>query len=141
MAQAAAAIPQVTRAPARRRHESLVDVLLLAPGLGYLLVFMCVPLVQVALRGFGLLAIGEPSQFTLGVYREVLANKIDRDSIVFSLYFALGTTVISLILSLVVSALLQVNFPGRYIISVLYTIPLAVPSLVTAFLVLPIIDR
>jgi len=104
MAQFAAAIPQVTPAQVRRRREWLVDLVLLAPGLGYLLVFMCVPLVQVALRGFGLLAIGEPSQFTLGLYREVLANKIDRDSIIFSLYFALGTTVISLILSLVISA-------------------------------------
>lgn len=141
MAQAAAALSQVTRAQIRKRREWLVDVLLLAPGLGYLLVFMCVPLAQVVLRGFGLLAIGEPSQLTLGLYREVLANKIDRDSIVFSLYFALGTTIISLILSLVVSALLQIRFPGRFIISVLYKIPLVVPSLVAAFLVLTIIDQ
>src|SRR2546426_10399958 len=90
VAQFAAAIPQVTRAQVRRRREWLVDLVLLAPGLGYLLVFMCVPLVQVALRGFGLLAIGEPSQFTLGLYREGLANKIDRDSIIFGPSFRSG---------------------------------------------------
>ncbi len=141
MEQAAAAIPQMIRVRVRRRREWLVDLLLLGPGLGYLLVFMCVPLAQVVLRGFGLLAIGTPSQFTLGFYQEIFANRIDRDSIVFSLYFALGTTVLSLILSLVVSALLQINFPGRSIISVLYKIPLVVPSLVAAFLVLTIIDQ
>src|SRR5437879_13312437 len=47
----------------------------------------------------------------------------------------------SLPLSLMTSALLQVRFPGRFIISVLYKIPLVVPSLVAAFLVLTIIDQ
>lgn len=140
MEQATAALPRITR-PRTRRREWLTDLVLLAPGVGYLLVFMCVPLAQVVLRGFGLLAIGEPSHFTLSFYREILANRIDRDSIGFSLYFALGTTVISLVLALVTSALLQVNFPGRSLISVLYKIPLVVPSLVAAFLVLTIIDQ
>src|SRR2546427_11623006 len=87
MAQFAAAIPQVTRAQVRRRREWLVDLILLAPGLGDLLGFMCVPLVQVVLRGFGLLAIGEPSPVTLGVYPEGLANKNHRDSILLILHF------------------------------------------------------
>ena len=140
MEQITATLPRNTR-PRTRRREWLTDLVLLTPGVGYLLVFMCVPLAQVALRGFGLLAIGEPSHFTLALYREILASKIYRDSILFSLYFALGTTVVSLALALVTSALLQVNFPGRSVISVLYKIPLVVPSLVAAFLVLTIIDQ
>ncbi len=140
MEQLTATLPQAVRPQARRR-EWLTDLALLAPGLGYLLVFMVVPLVQVILRGVGLLAIGEPSKFTLEFYRLVIENNIYRDSIFFSLYFALATTALSLVLALIVGALLQIQFPGRSIVSVLYKIPLVVPSLVAAFLVLTIIDQ
>jgi putative spermidine/putrescine transport system permease protein len=138
--QASLAVAQPARGAARRR-EWAVDALLLAPGLGYLLVFLVVPLVQVVLRSLGLLAVGEPSHLTLAFYQEVLANSIYRDSIAFSLYFALATTVASLAVALVLSAVLRAAFPGRYLISVLYKIPLIVPSLVAAFLVLTLIDQ
>jgi putative spermidine/putrescine transport system permease protein len=118
-----------------------VDLALLAPGLGYLLIFMGVPLAQVALRGVGLLRLGEASRFTLAFYQTVLGDKIYRDSIVFTLTFAVVTTVLTLALALVLSALLQVKFPGRYLISVLFKVPLVVPSLVAAFLVLTLIDQ
>jgi putative spermidine/putrescine transport system permease protein len=118
-----------------------VDLLLLAPGLGYLLVFMCVPLIQVVLRSVGLLAFGEPSRFTLAFFREIAENNLYRNSVLFSLYFALVTTGISLILALFTSAVLQIRFPGRTIAGVLYKIPLVVPSLVAAFLVLTLIDQ
>ncbi len=140
MQQAATVLPKVSRKQARR-GEWLTDLVLLAPGLGYLLLFMLVPLAQVILRGVGLLAIGEPSRLTLDFYRQVFTNNIYRDSIVFSFYFAVVTTVLSLALALMTSALLQIAFPGRSIISVLYKIPLVVPSLVAAFLVLTIIDQ
>ncbi len=138
---------QTTASPARafrvpvRLPEWVVDVALLAPGLGYLLVFLGVPLVQVLLRSVGLLAVGEPSRLTLDFYRDVFSNSIYRDSLTFSLYFALATTVVSLAVALVLSAVLQIPFPGRSIISVLYKVPLVVPSLVAAFLVLTIIDQ
>lgn len=134
----------VAAQPARgawRRHPWVIDALLLVPGLGYLLVFLTVPLVQVVLRSLGLLAMGEPSHLTLDFYGEILSNSIYRDSIAFSLYFALATTVASLAVALVVSAVLRIAFPGRYLISVLYKIPLIVPSLVAAFLVLTLVDQ
>ena len=140
MQQATATLPRVTRQQARRR-EWLIDFALLAPGLGYLLLFMCVPLIQVMLRSVGLLAFGEPSRFTLQFFTKIAENNLYRNSVLFSLYFALVTTSVSLGLALITSALLQIKFPGRTIISVLYKIPLVVPSLVAAFLVLTIIDQ
>jgi putative spermidine/putrescine transport system permease protein len=133
--------PTLERNRLGRRGEWLVDLALLAPTLGFLLVFMGLPLVQVAIRGFGLLRMGGDSQFTLAFYEQILSDRIYRDSIVFSLYFSIVTTILSLALALVLSALLQVNFPGRSVISVLYKIPLVVPSLVAAFLVLTLIDQ
>jgi putative spermidine/putrescine transport system permease protein len=138
--QASLAAAQPARG-AWRRHPWVIDALLLVPGLGYLLVFLTVPLVQVVLRSLGLLAVGEPSRLTLDFYREILSNSIYRDSIAFSLYFALATTVASLAAALVVSAVLRIAFPGRFLISVLYKIPLIVPSLVAAFLVLTLVDQ
>ncbi len=140
MQQATATLAQATR-PQTRRREWLIDLALLAPGLGFLLLFMCVPLIQVVLRSVGLLAFGEPSRFTLGFFREIAENNLYRNSVLFSLYFALVTTAASLVLALMTSAIMQIRFPGRMIASVLYKIPLVVPSLVAAFLVMTIIDQ
>ena len=140
MHQATATLAQTMRPQARRR-EWLIDAVLLAPGLGYLLLFMCVPLAQVMLRSVGLLAFGEPSRFTLRFFTEIAENNLYRNSVLFSLYFALATTALSLVMALITSAVMQVRFPGRMLGSVLYKIPLVVPSLVAAFLVLTIIDQ
>lgn len=125
----------------KHQREWLIDLALLTPTLGYLLVFMGLPLTQIALRGFGLLRFEGPSQFTLAFYGKIMGDKIYRDSIVFSLYFSVVTTTLSLILGLVLSVLLRISFPGRHVISVLYKIPLVVPSLMAAFLVLTLIDQ
>lgn len=133
----------LTRAPGAsiRRRDWMIDAALLAPGLGYLLLFVCVPLAQVVLRSVGLLAFGAPSRFTLAFFQQIVENNLYRNSVLFSLYFAVVTTIVSLALALLVSALLQIRFPGRAIITVLYKIPLVVPSLVAAFLLMTLIDQ
>jgi putative spermidine/putrescine transport system permease protein len=119
----------------RRRREGLVTWLLLLPGCGYLFIAVALPLVNLALASLGLLALGPAPGLTLDFYREVFGNSILRDSLSFSLYIALSTTILSVSVATILSALLLVKLPGRYLIGVLYKIPLVVPGLIAAFLV------
>jgi putative spermidine/putrescine transport system permease protein len=123
----------------RRWREWLTTWLLLLPGCGYLAIAVALPLVNLGLASLGLLALGPAPGLTLDYYGEVFGNSILRDSLMFSLYIALSTTVLSVSVASVLSALLMTNLPGRYLIGVLYKIPLVVPGLIAAFLVFSMI--
>jgi putative spermidine/putrescine transport system permease protein len=128
-----------SREAARYRREQWGNLLLLLPGVGFLAIFLAVPLAQVFLRSVGLASIGQASHFTWNYYRQFWTELQYRDGFFFSLWLGVASTVISLGAALVFSALLQVRFPGRMLISVLYKVPLVVPSLVAAFLILSLI--
>jgi putative spermidine/putrescine transport system permease protein len=128
-----------SRQAARRRREHWVTLLLLVPGVGFLTLFLIVPLAQVFLRSVGLAAVGQVSRFTWDYYRQFWNEAQYRDGFFFSLWLGVASTVISLGTALVFSALMQVRFPGRLLVSVLYKVPLVVPSLVAAFLILSLI--
>jgi putative spermidine/putrescine transport system permease protein len=124
---------------ARHRREQVTNVLLLLPGVGFLVLFLAVPLIQVLLRSVGVGIIGQASHFTWGYYRQFIEEAQYRDGFIFSFWLGLASTIISLAIALFFSALMQVRFPGRALFSVFYKVPLVVPSLVAAFLILTII--
>ena len=124
---------------AARRRDQWINLLLLAPGVGFLALFLVIPLAQVFLRGVGLAAVGQASHFTWEYYRQFWTEAQYRDGFFFSLWLGVASTVISLATALLFSALMQMRFPGRAVISVLYKTPLVVPSLVAAFLILSLI--
>jgi putative spermidine/putrescine transport system permease protein len=134
-------LPAVERArlAGRRRRDQWVNLLLLLPGVGFLGLFLVVPLVQVFLRSVGLALIGQASHFTWDYYRQFWEEAQYRDGFFFSLWLGVASTAISLATALIFSALMQVRFPGRLFVSVLYKVPLVVPSLVAAFLILSLI--
>ena len=141
MAEAVSAALAVDRSrrAARRRRDNWITLLLLAPGVGFVALFLVVPLAQVFLRSVGLAAVGQASRFTWEYYRQFWGEPQYRDGFFFSLWLGVASTVISLATALAFSALIQIRFPGRLLISVLYKIPLVVPSLVAAFLILSLI--
>jgi len=116
-----------------------IDAALLAPGCGFLFLAMAVPISQLVLASIGLFGLGSATQFTLGNYLEVFQDVLMRSGFFFSLRIAFVTMVSSVIAATILTALLQIDFPGRQLVSVLYKIPLVVPSLVAAFLVLTMI--
>ena len=58
-----------SRLAARRRRDNWITLLLLAPGVGFLALFLVIPLAQVFLRSVGLAAVGQASRFTWEYYR------------------------------------------------------------------------
>jgi len=129
----------ISRLAARRRRDNWINLLLLAPGVGFLALFLVIPLAQVFLRSVGLAAVGQASRFTWEYYRQFWTEPQYRDGFFFSLWLGVASTLISLATALLFSALMQIRFPGRLLVSVLYKIPLVVPSLVAAFLILSLI--
>ncbi|HUL05446.1 MAG TPA: ABC transporter permease subunit [Candidatus Acidoferrum sp.] len=124
-------------APAlRRRVETVV---LLAPGVGLLALAMAIPIGQLVLGSFDLTGIGAAGAFTLAHYVEVLTNPLLRDSLLFSLEIALATAALSTAAAALFATLLMIELPGKRLLALLYKVPLVVPSVVAAFLVVTMI--
>ncbi|HVO03670.1 MAG TPA: ABC transporter permease subunit [Candidatus Cybelea sp.] len=136
---ASAAPTDTERAARRRRRERWINLALLLPGAGFLLVAMIVPLIELLLASLGLFGLGATGKPTLGAYVEVASNVLFTSAFRFSLQIALATTLLSLVVATATAAVLQLDFPGRRLVSALYKIPLVVPSLIAAFLVLTMV--
>lgn len=115
-------------------------LLCLAPGVGYLLVFFGLPLVHVVLGSFASRHQDGPA-FTLAAWIALFTNPVYRDGIWFSLWLGIAPTALSLVISLPLAALMQANQTSRRLFGMLYRIPLVVPGIVAAFLVLVMLDR
>jgi putative spermidine/putrescine transport system permease protein len=115
--------------------------LLLLPGIGYLALLFGFPLVLALLGGFGLFNIGRDNHLTLEYYQELFTNKEYRDGLWYTLYLAFASTLFSLVVSIPLAALLQRSFTGKKLFNAFYKIPLVVPSIVAAFLVLTMLDQ
>ena len=124
-------------APAMRHRVE--TVLLLAPGVGLLTVAMTIPIGQLILGSFGLAGVGAAGTFTLAYYVEVLTNPLLRDSLLFSLEIALATAALSTAAAALFATLLMIELPGKRFLTMLYKVPLVVPSVVAAFLVVTMI--
>src|SRR5262249_25552707 len=126
-----------TPAPALRHRVE--TGLLLAPGIGLLGLAMAIPIEQLVLGSFDLAGIGTAGAFTLAHYIEVLTNPLLRDSLLFSLEIALATAALSTTAAALFATLLMIELPGKRLLAMLYKVPLVVPSVVAAFLVVTMI--
>ena len=129
----------IARGAARRRPDRWLNLLLLLPGCGFLFAAMGVPTVQLLLASFGIARIGVPGHFTLQYYVEVWQNVLFTSAFRFSFQIAAIATLASVVVATVMTGILQVDFPGRRLVSALTKVPLVVPSLVAAFMVLTIV--
>ena len=112
-------------------------LLLLLPGAGYLLFFFGLPLLRTVVGSFTNL----DGVFTFDLWVELFSEPVYIDGLFFSLWLAIAPTVVALVISVLLAALLQATFPGRRIFGALYRIPLVVPGIVAAFLVMVMLDR
>ncbi len=115
--------------------------LLLAPGVGYLVLFFGLPLALALLASFGMGMFGNGSAPTLRFYLELLTNSVYRDALGMSVYLSVVPTVASLAVALPLAVALQASFPGKKLFATLYKVPLVVPSIVAAFIVMILFDR
>lgn len=115
-------------------------LLCLLPGVGYLALFFGLPLVRVVAGSF---SSGDPSAplFSLDAWTTLLTTPAHLDGLWFSIWLAIAPTLLSLLVSLPLAALMQANETSRKFFGALYRIPLVVPGIIAAFLVLVMLDR
>ncbi len=123
-----------------RKVRTSTLLLCLLPGVGYLLVLFGLPLARVVYGSFTSTA---PDETGLGfsTWQALFANPVYMDGLWFSLWLGIAPTLLSLAISLPLSALIQANDGSRKLFGTLYKIPLVVPGIVAGFLVLIVLDR
>lgn len=115
-------------------------LLCLLPGVGFLLLLFGLPLLGVLVGSFTSREAGAPT-LTLGTWAELISNPVYVDGLWFSLWLGIAPTLLALVISLPLAALMQANEASRNLFGTLYKIPLVVPGVVAGFLVLVILDR
>lgn len=124
-----------------KRGSPFVTAILLLPGVGFLAIFFGLPLALALLASFGIGTIGAESHLTLNHYVELFANRTYRDGLLNSIYVSVVPTLVSLAIALPLAIALQASFPGKRLFSTLYKLPLVVPGIVAAFIVMILFDR
>lgn len=122
-------------------RQRLTVLALLLPGVGYLILFFGLPLALALVTSLGLGRLGTDTGLTLGHYAEIFSNSVYRDAILYSLYISVFPTLVSLAVALPLAVALQGSFPGKALFVTLYKVPLVVPGIVAAFIVMILFDR
>jgi putative spermidine/putrescine transport system permease protein len=123
------------------RRGAPTILLLLLPGVGFLVLFFGLPLSLALLSSFGVWTVGAESSLTLQHYFDLFSDSIYRDGLLMSLYISVVPTLVSLVIAVPLAVALQASFAGKRLFSILYKLPLIVPSIVAAFIVMILFDR
>ncbi len=117
-----------------RRTQLLV---LLTPGVGYLIVFFGGPLLSALIGSFRM----EDGSFTLSFYERIFTRPSMIRGLRTSIYYGVMPVIVSLILSVPLALLIRKNFLGRKLFSGLYKLPMAVPGIIVGLMVIVVFER
>jgi putative spermidine/putrescine transport system permease protein len=121
-----------------RKVSTATLLLCLFPGVGFLLLLFGLPLLRVILGSFTNASGDFPNLDTWG---ELLTTPVYLDGLRFSLWLAIAPTAVSLVVSVLLSALMLANERSQRLFGALYRVPLVVPGIVAGFIILVILDR
>jgi spermidine/putrescine transport system permease protein len=125
----------------RRLRSAATTLLLLSPPLGWLLAFVLVPLgFTVALSFWKSTIFGTVPDFQFSNYEQILTTPLYRDLLARTLWIALVTTLISLIVSYPIAYFLSIQ-PGarKAVLALLLFLPFWTSYVVRTFVWLPIL--
>ena len=123
-----------------RKNVSPFHYLLLVPGVGFILLFIGSSIFITLTQSFGLFSITGKSQFTLENWRQVFREKESLDSILFSMRMGLLSSIGTLLFAFPVALFLRKGGSGKRFLASLIKIPLFIPALVAAFLIINLIS-
>lgn len=136
---------RIAAAPARRelvlkrlRRAGLI-LLLLAPGLGLILVMIGSVFYVAVAQSFGLYNLAGESAFSTAHWEAVTGRRAFQRALSYSAYIAVVSAVASVLLAYPLALWLRRPFPGSLVAGSLLKAPLFVPGLVAAFLYLNVV--
>ena len=122
-----------------RRGHRLAIVLLVLPAVGYVALFLIAVLFMTMLQSFGFFSFRASTAIGLTEWTHVLDGQL-WDSFSYSTRIALASSIGGLCLAYPLALYLRKRFLGRTLISNLLRVPLFLPALVAAFLILNIMS-
>ena len=122
----------------KRKKKFEWGYLLLLPGIGYIVFFICIVTYLVFMQSIGFHnPIGEDGFTT--EHWAMLTDRIFRDSLLFSLRIGIMSSLISIVICYPLALALQ-KCPGKKALLSIIKLPLFVPGLVGSFLIINLID-
>ena len=119
--------------------KRLSTYLLLLPGAGFIVLFLVAAIIMTVMQSFGLFALTRESRFTIEYWSGIFDQQVF-DLLLFSIKVGLGSAFGTLLFSYPLALFMRKSFFGKRMLSSLVKIPLFVPALVAAFLIINIIN-
>ena len=114
-------------------------VLLLLPGVGFIAVFLSAALGMSLLQSFGFYNMTGPSGFSLRYWAQLFSSQV-WDSFVYSVWIGIASAFGALVISYPLALFLRRQTPWKRFMGTLLRIPLFMPALVAAFILVNIMD-
>lgn len=124
----------------KEKEISPIDILMLFPGVGFILLFIGSSIFLTLVQSFGLFSITGKSVFTLENWKAILQAKESMDSLLFSLKMGLLSSVGTVVVAFPIALFFRKGGTGKGILGSIIKVPLFIPALVAAFLILNLIS-
>jgi len=117
-----------------------VDILMLIPGVGFILLFIGSSIFLTLVQSLGLFSITGKSAFTLENWKAILQARESMDSLFFSLKMGLLSSIGTVVVAFPIALFFRKGGAGKGILGSIIKVPLFIPALVAAFLILNLIS-
>lgn len=124
----------------REKNDSLLNVLMLTSGVGFILLFVGSSIFLTMVQSFGLFSVTGKSVFTLQNWKEILQARESIDSLIFSLKMGFLSSIGTVVVAFPIALFFRKGGTGKGILGSIIKIPLFIPALVAAFLILNLIS-
>lgn len=124
----------------KKKEISPIDVLMLIPGVGFILLFIGSSIFLTFVQSFGLFSITGKSLFTLENWKAILQARESIDSLLFSLKMGILSSIGTVVVAFPVALFFRKGGTGKGILGSIIKVPLFIPALVAAFLILNLIS-
>jgi len=114
--------------------------LMLIPGVGFILLFIGSSIFTTLVQSFGLFSITGQSEFTLENWKTILQARESMDSLFFSLKMGFLSSVGTVVVAFPIALFFRKGGTGKGILGSIIKVPLFIPALVAAFLILNLIS-
>jgi putative spermidine/putrescine transport system permease protein len=124
----------------KEKEISPIDILMLFPGVGFILLFIGSSIFLTLVQSFGLFSITGKSVFTLENWKAILQTRESMDSLLFSLKMGLLSSIGTVVVAFPIALFFRKGGTGKGILGSIIKVPLFIPALVAAFLILNLIS-
>ena len=124
----------------KEKEISPIHILMLFPGVGFILLFIGSSIFITLAQSFGLFSITGKSMFTLENWKAILQAEESMDSLFFSLKMGLLSSIGTVVVAFPIALFFRKGGTGKGILGSIIKVPLFIPALVAAFLILNLIS-